>query len=242
MTVIFGFTSAAHDASLIAADDRETMSGERADKACIVFGRYLVAVMGNAALKMSVATAASFESSEYETSIGTVMRAPESIEVLCERIAETTTLLAARYQRDAESVFNERGDDKPTRDQYYEQPLGAVIIDSLEHRMVVADFGKLLPLRSYAYSLKSYPQEMAYRFNIGQPRPLGVVGPGLLEKPFTWCKDQLELSRDDLRDHGHVGVLGALGACHVVRSGQVHSRTAFASLENFIRSHVSGLD
>lgn len=242
MTVIFGFTSNVYDASLIAADDRENIAGGRADKALCVFGRYLVAVMGNGALKHAVECAARFESPVTHTSVGTQMLAPASIEVLCNRIAETMTLLASRLQRDAERAFSESATDQLTRAQYDDQPLRAVIIDALEHRLVVADYGTLLPLRRYTWRIEGYPPETAFRFNIGDPTPLEAVAPALLDDVFAWCARQLEDARSTLERQGYTGVLGAVGACHLVRSGNLLSRTAFKSLEDFIRSHVQDLD
>ena len=175
-------------------------------------------MIGNAALKQAVTTAASFESPVVETSAGTELLAPASIEVLCDRMAAMMTLLARRLLRDAERAFNDGAADQRSRDRYHAQPLRVVIINALEHRLVVADFGTFLPLRSYAWTVEDHPPETAMRFNIGDPTPLEAVSSALLDDAFTWCARQLENARAELEHLGHMGVLGALGACHLVRS------------------------
>lgn len=232
MTLMFGFTSRTDKTSFLGADDLEPTGGRREAKVHFLFKRFLVGGVGNNVPAKAASLLTVFEGETTYFADNSSFSYPSSIEKVCDLIAQQLPIIAAVTH----ATFNKlraEGKRSSADAEFLKQPGFLYIIDTAAYHICQVTFDAIYPPREmYGYEIRELTTERLWRFGINDPTDRGLITREMRKYPFAWCAREIEEGKSELMRAGHdIRIIGNLGACYLVCSGNVTRRCIFPSLK-----------
>ena len=234
MTILAGFTSVERQVSFLGADDLEGIRRKRNDKILCLFDRFLVGAIGNTTAYYASGTLGALGSNTAFSS-GEDFSVPNSIEQLCVLVQQILPRVSRSQYDIMQRMVKQQAFSADSVALLEKQPSVLLIIDTQQHRGVLAHFGTLFPPRDH-YNVpvcSPLPEGIPFYASNEIPSRSGVLIDDVIKDPFIWCDEVITQVRLDREKRGFSDI-GHMGAGYLVTSGIMRKRTAFSSIDELV--------